>query len=241
MNLGKNKRTIIVEDIENGGVRITVAGTPYLTGTSSDRTHNMSTRDINQAFLSDFAPDQGEDRAAYSARHCTDTGNLHGPSGCDGMCHDFNCSRPADFFEHWKSGDAQERCIPFCKWHSEHMYYRFGRAVLWALAYGVVEELPFWTEQDPLPGGLPRCDSHYRAVDSDGDSGWARCTSPATKRARVTENSGKGLEIYEAKVCTHCAARRLTDSTKIEILGDLEVPPHCTEMPNRTDGMPGEV
>jgi hypothetical protein len=225
-----NKRTIVVEDIENGAVRITVAGPPYLITTGADSTRNMSTRDIAEVWLSDFAH-KGEDRAAYSAKHCTDTGVLHGPEGCDGTCHELNCSKPADFLEHWKTDDGQERCLPFCKWHSHDMNHCVGRAVLWALDYGVVDDLRFWKEQDPLPGGRPRCDHCYYAIDPSGDSERARCAVPATKRVKVSENSGGEPSTYEAKLCTRCAAAPVTGGQKIEILGDLEIPPaeHCEE------------
>jgi hypothetical protein len=203
----KNKRTITVEDVDNGAVRITVAGPPYMVATGAESTRNISTRDIAEVWLSNFAPDKREDRATYSAEHCTDTGSLHNRSTeCDGLCHDLNCSEPADFFQHWKSSDGQERCIPLCKWHSRDMTHYVGRAVLWALNYGVVEDLRFWTQEDPLPIGLPRCDSHYYAIDSWGDSERARCTNEATTKVRVTE-MGPPSEVYEAKLCDACADR----------------------------------
>ena len=37
-----------------------------------------------------------------------------------------------------------------------------------------------------LASGELRCDRHYKAVDPDGDLGWARCTNPAALRVRVT-------------------------------------------------------
>jgi hypothetical protein len=202
----KNKRTIIVEDIDNG-VRVTVVDPPYLVATVGESTRNLATADIGGVWLSDFAPDTGEDRAAYSAKHCTDTGSLHGSSTeCDGLCHDLNCSEPADFFQHWKSVDGKEQCIPLCKRHGRGMTHYVGRAVLWALHYGVVEDLRFWTQQDALPGGLPRCDYGYYAADSDGDSARARCTNEATTKVRVTE-TGPPSEVYEAKLCDACAER----------------------------------
>jgi hypothetical protein len=86
------------------------------------------------------------------------------------------------------------------------MTHYVGRAVLWALHYGVVEDLRFWTQQDALPGGLPRCDYGYYAADSDGDSARARCTNEATTKVRVTElRPGGG--VYEAKLCDACAER----------------------------------
>jgi len=200
-----NKRTITVEDIENGAIRIIVAGTPYMVSTGADSTHNLSTHDIAEVWLSDFAPDKFEDRVTYSAEHCTDTGSLHGPStGCDGSCHDLNCSEPADFFQHWKGTDGKERCIPRCKRHSRSMAHYVGRAVLWALNYGVVEDLRFWTQEDPLPVGLPRCDCRYYAVDSWGDSERARCTNEATTKVRVTELWPEG-KVYDVKLCSACA------------------------------------
>jgi hypothetical protein len=202
----KNKRTIIVEDIDNG-VRVTVVGPPYLVPTVGNSSRNLATADIGRVWLSDFAPETGEDRAAYSAKHCTDTGSLHSRFiECDGLCHDLNCSEPADFFQHWKSVDGKEQCIPLCKHHSRDMAHYVGRAVLWALHYGVVEDLRFWTQQDPLPGGLLRCDYGYHAADSDGDSARARCTNEATTKVRVTE-TGPPSEVYEAKLCDACAER----------------------------------
>ncbi len=201
----KNKRTITVEELDNGVVRITVAGPPYLVTTGVDNTLDLSAHDIAEVWLSDFAPDEGEDRASYSAKHCTDTGSRHSQSTeCDGLCHDPNCLEPADFFHHRRSSNGEERCVSVCKWHSHDMSHYVGRAVLWALDYGVVEDLRFWTNQDPLPGGLARCDSRYHAIDSWGDSEWARCTNEATTRVRVTEH-GAGGEVYEAKVCDACA------------------------------------
>jgi hypothetical protein len=206
LNKQKNKRTIIVENIRNG-VRITVVGAPYLVATGAENTRNLSTDDIGEVWLSNFAPGTGEDRAAYSTKHCTDTGSLHGSSTeCDGMCHDLNCAEPADFFQHWKSVDGDERCIPPCKYHGRDMAHYVGRAVLWALHYGVVEDLRFWTQQDPLPGGLPRCHYGYYAIDSDGDSSRERCTNEATTKVRVTEMGPPG-EVYEAKLCDACAER----------------------------------
>ena len=126
----KNKRTITIEDVENG-VRVTVVDPPYLVSTVGESTRNLATADIGGVWLSDFAPDTGEDRAAYSAKHCTDTGSLHGSSTeCDGLCHDLNCSEPADFFQHWKSVDGKEQCIPLCKRHGRGMTHYVGRAVL---------------------------------------------------------------------------------------------------------------
>jgi hypothetical protein len=215
-NKQKNKRNIIVEDISTG-VRVTVEGPPYLVSTVGDSTRNLATDDIGGVWLSDFAPDPGEDRAAYSAKHCTDAGSLHDSSTeCGGLCHDLNCSEPADFFQHWKSADGKEQCIPLCKRHGHGMTHYVGRAVLWALYYGVVEDLRFWTQQDPLPGGLPRCDYGYYAADSDGDSTRARCTNEATTKVRVTEMGPPG-GMYEAKLCDACADR---ESTKINAAGN---------------------
>lgn len=207
----KNKQTIIIEDIKDG-VRITVNGPAYMVSTG-DSSRNLSTHDVGEVRLSDFAPEAGEDRAAYSAKHCTDTGSLHGSSTkCDGMCHDLDCLEPADFFHHWKGEDGKERCIPLCKFHGREMSYYVGRAVLWALRYGVVEDLRFWTQQDTLPGGLPRCEYGYYATDSDGDSERARCTNAATAKVRVTETEPAG-EVYEANVCDACAERESNKSS----------------------------
>jgi hypothetical protein len=202
----KNKRTITIEDIENG-VRVTVEGPPYLVSTVGNSTRDLATADIGGVGLSDFAPGTDEDRAAYAAKHCTDNGSLHSRFiECDGLCHDLNCSEPADFFQHWKSVDGEEQCIPLCKRHSRDMAHYVGRAVLWALHYGVVEDLRFWTQQDPLPGGVPRCHYGYYAIDSDGDSSRARCTNEATTKVRVTEMGPPG-EVYEAKLCDACVER----------------------------------
>jgi hypothetical protein len=212
----KNKQTITVEEIENGAVRITVAGPPYMVTTGAERTSNLSTHDISEVWLSDFAPDKGEDRATYSAEYCTDTGSLHSRSTeCDGLCHDLNCSEPADFFQHWKSSNGEERCIPLCKWHSRDLTHYVGRAVLWALNYGVVEDLRFWTQEDPLPVGPPRCDFHYYAVDSWGDSERARCTEEATTKVRVTELWPEG-KVYDAKLCDACAECELKRPDAVE-------------------------
>jgi hypothetical protein len=203
----KDKRSITIEGLDSGAVRITVEGSPCLVSIGADSTRNLSTHDIGEVWLSKFAPDKGEDRAAYSAKYCTDTGSLHTRSvECDGLCHDLNCLEPADFLQHWSGVDGKEPCIPLCKWHAHDLNYYVGRAVLWALHYGVVEDLRFWKQQDPLPSGLPRCDCGYYAIDSDGGSERARCTNEATTKVRVTELRPGG-EVYEGKLCDACAAR----------------------------------
>jgi hypothetical protein len=85
LNKQKNKRTITIEDIENG-VRVTVVGPPYLvaTGAESESTRNLATDDIGGVWLSDFAPDTEEDRAAYSAKHWTPAASTVGPSNATG-------------------------------------------------------------------------------------------------------------------------------------------------------------
>jgi hypothetical protein len=222
----KNKRTIVVENVEHGTVRIAVVGSAYLVSTGSESTRDLATHDIGEVWLSNFVPDADEDRAAYSAKHCTDTGSLHiNSTGCDGLCHDLNCFEPADFFQHWRGVDGKDRCIPLCKWHSHDLNFFVGRAVLWALQYGVVADLRFWTQEDPLPGGLPRCDYGYYAPDSDGDSVRARCTFPATKRVKITEHKGQKVLTYEAKLCTRCAAKLQADAQTIEIMGDIAISP----------------
>ncbi|HXJ87785.1 MAG TPA: hypothetical protein VMS18_13270 [Candidatus Binatia bacterium] len=225
MNAIKNKRTITLEDLESGGVRVTVAGTPFLYSPSVGRTMNLSTHDIPHVYLSDFAAAAGEDRAAYSAKHCTDDGMLHGPNGCDGMCHDLNCDRPADLFECSKGENGLKHCIPFCKFHGHGMCHRVGRAVLMALDFGVIEDLRFWTQVDPLPSGLPRCHYHYYATDEWGDSERARCTEPATKRVRVIVTGGAGSRTIDTELCADCASTQNRDGVKIDVLGDLPMPP----------------
>ena len=106
----------------------------------------------------------------------------------------------ADFFQRWKSGDGEERRIPHCKRHSGGKTHYVG-AVLWALHYGVVEDLRFWTQQDPLPGGLSGCDFRYYAMDPLGDSKRAGCTNDATTRVRVTE-PGSGGKVYDGNCAT---------------------------------------
>ena len=217
----KNKRTITIEDLEGGGVRVTVAGPPFLYSPSAGRTLNMSTHDLPHVFLSEFAPGDGETRATYSAKHCTDDGMQHGPNGCDGMCHDFNCLRPADFFVCSKDENGQKHCIPFCKFHGHGMCDRVGRAVLMALDFGVIEDLRFWTLVDPLPSGLPRCHYHYYAIDEWDDSERARCTQPAAKRARVIMSKGQTID---TELCAQCASSKPPTGATIEVLGDLPMP-----------------
>ena len=224
MSSTNNKRTITIEDLDGGGVRVTVAGPPFLYSPSAGRTLNMSTHDLPHVFLSEFAPGDGEPSATYSAKHCTDDGMLRGPDGCDGMCHDLNCDRPADFFVRSRSEDGPERCIPFCKFHSHDMCHRVGRAVLMALDFGVIEDLRFWTLVDPLPSGLPHCHYHHYAIDEWGDSERARCTEPAAKLARVTMPGGKGPRTIDTELCAECASLQDRNGVKIEILADIPMP-----------------
>jgi hypothetical protein len=220
-NLITREKTIIIEHFDDGTARI-VAGNPrYPIPTNTDTTRKVGTRGTCKIWLSQFE-NQGEDRGAYSARYCSD--KSHGPRGCDGMCHEPNCSKPADFFEHWRGDDARECCIPLCRRHSRDNYSLNRRAVIWVLNDGVVEYLFFLTELDPLPNGLPRCDSAYYRRDK-GKSAEARCTLPATKCVKVTENGRSGQGTYEAKLCTRCAAAQSKDGLQIEILGDFEIPP----------------
>jgi hypothetical protein len=220
-NSSKSKRTVIIEEIENDGVRITVAGCPYIV--NAGRFRDISTRDINHTWLSDFKPAADEDPGKYAAGYCTDTGTFHGPGGCHGKCHDFNCSDPADFFLHWKSKDGQESCIPVCKWHGRSTSYWVGRTVLWALEYGVADDLRLLKTKDPLPDGSPRCNFMYYTTDAWGDRAKARCTSPAKKRVRITTDRGGLQETYETKLCEKCVANGHVDTEKVEILG--EIPP----------------
>jgi len=235
LNEQRSKRTITIEDIGDG-VRVTVVGPSYLVGTGAEGTRDLATDDIGEVWLSNFAPGPGEDRATYSNKHCTDSGNLHSRSNeCDGVCHDPNCSEPADFFQNW-SVDGKERCIPLCKRHGRDMTHYVGRAVLWALDYAVVEDLRFWTQQDPLPGGLPRCDYRFHAIDSDGDSEKARCTNPATTRVRVTRTGPAG-KVFEAKLCDDCAE---TESKRPDAIDDeLGFTRHKVEVVSRLEG-PGQ-
>lgn len=191
-----NKRTMIVEDTENGAVRITVAGPPYPVQTNNDLPINLLTCEIPRVRLSPFKHKVG-DREAYSSGHCTD--DSHGPKGCNGMCHYTNCSKPAEFFEHWRNDDGSEHCLLFCKWHTRDVCYRVGSAMLWALNYGVVQDLRFWTGLDTLSNGLPRCDFSYYAID-EGESDWARSTNEATTEVCVTEFGPEG-KVYDAKAC----------------------------------------
>jgi hypothetical protein len=82
---------------------------------------------------------------------------------------------------------------------------------------------------DPLPDGEPRCDCSYRGIDEWGDLRPARCVSPATKRLKVTQDKGDEVRTYEAKACTRCTESQHWDRLKIEILGDLEIPPEAME------------
>jgi hypothetical protein len=68
----RNKRTIVLEQVENG-VRITVVGPPYVVETGPGSTRDLATHNIGNVWVSDFAPTNDEDRAAYSAKHCTDS------------------------------------------------------------------------------------------------------------------------------------------------------------------------
>jgi hypothetical protein len=217
----KHKRTITIEYLEGGGIRVPVVGPPFLYPMPCGEKFNLSTRDLPQVFLSEFAPGDGENDAAYSGKHCTDDGMLHGPNGCDGMCHDVKCLRPADLFVCSKVEDGQERRIPFCKLQSHGMCHRVGRVVLMALDFGVIDDLRFWTLMDPLPSGLPRCRYHYYAIDEWGDSERARCTEPAAKLARVIMNDGRTID---TELCAECASLQDRNGVKIEILGDIPMP-----------------
>jgi hypothetical protein len=81
-----NKRTtIIVEDTENGAVRITVAGPPYPLQKNDDLPINLLTCDIPRSWLSDFKH-KVRNRSAYASRHCTD--DSHGPRCADCARHE---------------------------------------------------------------------------------------------------------------------------------------------------------
>jgi hypothetical protein len=215
-NLITRKKTIIINHLDNRALDVQLADAHRPIPASADPTRKVLRRETCEIRLSQFA-NEGEDRASYSARLCTD--KAHGPGGCDGICHEPKCSKPADFFEHWRAEDGRECCVPLCKSHIRNMNSLQRRAVLWALNDGVVDYLCFMTDLDPLPNGLPRCGSGYYQGDAE-----VRCTFPATKRVRVTEKSGKGEEISEAKLCTRCATAQVRDGLQIEILGDLDIP-----------------
>jgi hypothetical protein len=176
-----DKKTITIEELTDGRVRVTVDGPQFITDTGRD----LSTHTIGVRRLADFAPG-GQDPKAYAAAHCTAGKYWHGSSGCDGTCHDPNCGNPADFFVHWKTEDGREQCEPFCRWHASTTTSLVGETVLNALQYGVTDDLRFWTGENVLPGGELRCDVRYKDVDPYGDLEWARCTRPATLRVRVT-------------------------------------------------------
>jgi len=125
-----------------------------------------------------------------------------------------NCSEPADFFEHSKCSDGGEACLPYCKHHAQDMAQIAGQAVLFAVDFGVVHDLPFW-DNDTLPDGSVRCDRRYRASDHYGLT-WARCTRTATKRVRTSEEG----ESHEANVCPTCLAHP-GRSEQIEVLADV--------------------
>ena len=173
----RKKRTVIVENGVNGAVRISIPGVPY-----PDQKNNLLNCEIPRVWLSDLKG-KVRNRAAYSSGLCTDDSHT---GGCYGLCHYADCPEPAEFWEHWNNDDGGEHCLPFCKWHAQDTCYRVGRAVLWALNYGVVEDLRFW-DLDMLPKGLPRCDYRYWAI-GEGESVWARCTNEATTKVRVTES-----------------------------------------------------
>lgn len=218
----KNKRTIVIEDLDNGAVRVTVAGPPYIVA-GVDGEQNLSTCDIAECWLMRFTPGDGEDRATYAAKWCTWCTVMHG-TDCDGGCHEVNCDAPADFFVCWVGCDGEERRIPSCRWHSCDTIYRLGRAVFWALNYGVTEDLRFRRNEDRLPGGVPRCDGQFGAYDQSGDFEDARCTLPATKRVKISGARGREPE-YEAKFCADCLARPVPSGGTLEVLGDIELPP----------------
>jgi hypothetical protein len=227
-------KKIIIEGLQSGVVRISVEGPPYLATGGDDRTFNLSARDIAETWLSDFAPDAEEDRTAYSTGHCTWPESMHGTSKqCNGLCHWNNCSDVAVFFHRSKRSDGSEQCIPVCKWHGREMSYYIGQVVLRVLNFGVVEDLPFWKEQDPLPSGQPRCDYIYYDIDEWDCSSKARCTNAATTRVRTTER-GPGGDVYDhAKLCDFCAERSSSRSKasddeldllrrKLEVTGPLQ-------------------
>ena len=81
-----NKRTITIEDLADGRVRVTVDGPQFVANGV-----NLSTRTIGVHQLADFAPDS-QDLKTYASAHCTAGDNWHSSkSGCDGTCHDPGC------------------------------------------------------------------------------------------------------------------------------------------------------
>jgi hypothetical protein len=197
----KKKRTITIEELETGKLRVTVDGPPYIVGDS-----NLSSREVTPSWLLEFAPGPGQSRQKYSSQDCTGGEDWHrdwiGTTTCDGICHDHDCVEPAAFFVYWLADDGRKQCMPYCKWHASGTASRLGRVMLNALDYGVTVDLLFWTEQDVLPGGKRRCDNRYYAVDRYEDFEEVRCTQPATKIVKVTPRDGNP---YEARVCDRCA------------------------------------
>jgi hypothetical protein len=230
------KTTITIEERENGKLRITVDGPPFIVNN-----HNLSSRDITPRTRSDFRPAEGQSRREYSSQYCTADEERHDYKPCEGTCHDLNCDELADFLVHWKGDDRQERCVPFCKWHAESTAELVGETVLMALRYGVTEDLRFWPHLDVLPSGDPRCDHRYKAVDTYGDLEWARCTNAAAVRVTVTPaktvmaNDGsanvtytpKPEGAYEACACGECyeSAKESIGTegnpANIDIIGEL--------------------
>ena len=208
MELKKTKITI--EGLDHGKVHVSVDGVPYL---------------VSESWLTNFNPGADEDRGAYSSEQCTDADVLHPNGACDTACHGFDCIEPAVFFQHWRTPDGAEHCMPVCKFHGRDMASYVGQAVLFALDYGVTRDLRFWTCGDPLPNGRPRCDCRYSAADEHGLQR-ARCTAVATQVVRYLDGRRQG-NTNEARLCDRCVHHWIADDgagREIEIVGPVSLP-----------------
>jgi hypothetical protein len=231
-----NKTKIVIEALDNGKVRIAVDGRPYLVQ-NGDGQENLSVVEISEIWLTEFNPGANDDRGAYSSQQCTEANFWHPNACCDATCHDFNCAEPAAFFHHWRTPDTAEHCMPVCKYHGREMAFYVGRTVLLALDYGIPQDLRFWTDEDPLPDGRPRCDRRYRAADDYGLTR-ARCTAVATQVVRLIDG-GRDGETYQAKLCDRCFQHAIEDAgvgREIEIVGPVSLsvlPSTDSEEPSR--------
>jgi hypothetical protein len=162
------KRTLTIEGFEDGQLRVTVEGPPFIANG-----HDLSSRTIRARRLTDFAPADGERPEKYSSAHCTEHNS---ESGCHGMCHHPGCEAPAEFFMRWKAKDGHEDCVPVCKWHARDAATNIGMVVLNALQFGATDDLRFWVDEDVLPDGQPRCSCRYDAANEWGEVDSARCT-----------------------------------------------------------------
>jgi hypothetical protein len=183
----KNRRTIIVENLDDGAVCITVVGPPYLATTSAGEIRNLSTLRIEEP-----GPDEEPTEEVLELMRFEEMLSFKVPHS------------PSIFGPEDRSSD--EVYDP-SEWHSDELSDRVGWAVLCALEYGVVADLRLWTQLDTLPGGLPRCGFKYLSEDHWRHySAWARCTNKAT--TEVTELRFQG-KVYDARLCDTCAEREL--------------------------------